>query len=84
MRSRADRACARLHALASYLEADPETAGVLAFLTPSFGAREFPSGDTLALIEQFAIDPPADLPTLVRMIVRAETNAALDTERAFL
>ena len=57
---------------------------MLAFLMPSFGARKFPSADTLALIDQWAIDPPCDLPTFVRMIVRAETNAALDAERSFL
>ena len=44
IRSRTDlRACARLHALAAYIEADTQTAGLFGFLTPSLAPREFPS-----------------------------------------
>jgi hypothetical protein len=85
IRSRADlRECARLHALADYIEADADTAGLFGLLTPSFGAREFPSPETVALVEQWAAEPTCDLPTLVQMLVGAELDAALRVERALL
>jgi hypothetical protein len=83
--SRADlREVARLFAVAAYIEADTETAGLFGLLTPSLAPREFPSTDTLALVEQWAVEPTCDLAMLVRVLVLSELEATLHVERAVL
>jgi hypothetical protein len=85
IRSRADlRQVARLFAVAAYVEADTETAGLFGLLAPSLAPREFPTADTLALAESWAVKPTCDLAMLVRVLVLSELEATLHVERAVL